>query len=75
VPRNEAGRYISASTPTAIKRRSGHTIVRSPAGVTANPNKVNQDITPLQLALARGHRWLRMLEEGKVKSLRESLRG
>jgi len=28
-------------------------------------------ITPLQLALVRGHRWLRMLEEGKAKSLRE----
>ena len=32
---------------------------------------VDQEITPIQLALARGHRWLRMLEEGKVRSLRE----
>lgn len=30
--------------------------------------------TPLQLALARGHRWLAMLESGKVKSLREIAR-
>ena len=27
--------------------------------------------TPLQLALARGHRWLAMLESGEAKSLRE----
>ena len=27
--------------------------------------------TPLQLALARGHRWLAMLESGKVKNLTE----
>ncbi len=30
--------------------------------------------TPLQLALARGHRWLAILESGKVKSLREIAR-
>ncbi len=27
--------------------------------------------TPLQLALARGHRWLAMLESGEAKSLKE----
>ena len=67
----DADGSVTISIPIAIKRLSGRTIVRSPGGVTANPNKVNQDITPLQLALARGHRWLRMLEEGKAKSLRE----
>ena len=67
----EADGTVTISIPIAIKRRSGRTIVRSPGGVTANPNVVKQDITPLQLALVRGHRWLRMLEEGKAKSLRE----
>ena len=67
----DADGTVTISIPIAIKRRSGRTIMRSPCGVTANPNRVDQDITPLQLALARGHRWLRMLEEGKVKSLRE----
>jgi hypothetical protein len=47
--------------PIAIKRRSGRTIVRSPDGLTTNPNRTDQDTTPLELALARGHRWLRML--------------
>ena len=27
--------------------------------------------TPLQLALARGHRWLAMLESGEATSLKE----
>jgi hypothetical protein len=30
--------------------------------------------TPLQLALARGHRWLAMLESGEVKSMKELAR-
>ena len=30
--------------------------------------------TPLQLALARGHRWLAMLESGEVKSMKEIAR-
>ena len=32
---------------------------------------LNPSICPLQLALARGHRWLAMLESGEVKSLRQ----
>ena len=67
----DADGSVTISIPINIKRRSGRTIMRSPGGVTANPNRVDQDTTPLQLALARGHRWLRMLEEGKAKSLRE----
>jgi hypothetical protein len=31
--------------------------------------------TPLQLALARGHRWLAMLESGEAKSLKEIAEG
>lgn len=32
------------------------------------------DPTPLELALARGHRWLAMLESGEAKSLRDITR-
>ena len=56
----DADASVTISIPIAIKRRSGRTIVRSPGGVTANPNRVAHEITPLQLALIRGHRWLRM---------------
>jgi hypothetical protein len=33
--------------------------------------RIRTGATPLQLALARGHRWLRMIEVGEVSSLRE----
>lgn len=42
-----------------------------PNGETAKPKLWNTRTTPLQLALARGHRWLAMLESSKVKSLKE----
>jgi hypothetical protein len=42
-----------------------------PNGETAKPKAWNTKATPLQLALARGHRWLAMLESGEVKSLKE----
>ena len=46
-----------------------------PNGQSGQPGKLLRpwDVaaTPLQLALARGHRWLAMLESGKVKNLTE----
>jgi hypothetical protein len=38
---------------------------------TATPRPWDGGPTPLQLALARGHRWLAMLESGNVKSLKQ----
>jgi hypothetical protein len=35
------------------------------------PRPWDTEPTPLQLALARGHKWLQMLESGAVKSMRE----
>ena len=66
-----AGGSVTVSIPISIKRRSGRTIVRRPGDVTANSGLAGHDITPIQLALTRGHRWLRMLEDGQVRSLRE----
>lgn len=37
----------------------------------ATPRPWDGEPTPPQLALARGHRWLAMLESGNVKSLKE----
>jgi hypothetical protein len=34
----------------------------------------DKEPTPLQLALARGHRWLAMLESGEVRSMKEIAR-
>lgn len=62
---------LTLSVPIQIKRRSGRKLVTLPNGDTAKARPWDAAATPLQLALARGHRWLAMLESGEVKSLRE----
>lgn len=62
---------LTLSIPIQIKRRSGRKLVTLPNGETAKPRPWDTAATPLQLALARGHRWLAMLETGKVKNLTE----
>ena len=66
---------ITLSVPIQIKRRSGRKQMTLPNGQSGRPGKLLRpwDVaaTPLQLALARGHRWLAMLESGKVKNLTE----
>jgi hypothetical protein len=66
---------VTLSVPIRIKRRSGRKLVTLPIDpVTGEPAKArpwDTATTPLQLALARGHRWLAMLVSGEAKSLRE----
>lgn len=57
---------VVLNVPIALKRRSGRRIVL-PAGAEAAASRTTA--TPLQLALARGHRWLRMLETGEAASM------
>lgn len=56
---------------TQIKRRSGRKLVTLPNGETAPIRPWDVAPTSIQLALARGHRWLAMLESGEAKSLKE----
>ena len=66
---------LTLSVPIQIKRRSGRKLVTLPIDpVTGEPAKArpwDTATTPLQLALARGHSWLAMLESGEAKSLKE----
>ena len=62
---------LTLSVPIQIKRRSGRKLVTLPNGETAPVRPWDVALTSLQLALARGHRWLAMLESGEAKSLRE----
>lgn len=55
----------------SLERRSGQKLVTLPNTATGIPRLWHGELTPLQRALARGHRWLAMLESGVVKSLRE----
>ena len=62
---------LTLIVPIQIKRRSGRKLVTLPSGETATRRPWGTAPTPLQLALARGHRLLAMLESGDVKSLKE----
>jgi len=61
---------LTLSVPIQIKRRGGRKLVTLPNGETAMSRPWDLAATPLQLALAKGHRWLAMLESGEAKSIR-----
>ena len=65
---------LTLSVPIRIKRRSGRKLVTLPNGEAEPARPWDTQPTSLQLALARGHRWLAMLTSGEVKSLREIAR-
>ena len=62
---------LTLSVPIQIKRRSGRKLVTLPNGETAPVRFWDVAQTTIPLALARGHRWLAMLEAGEAKSLKE----
>lgn len=59
---------VSVSIPIKIRRYSGRCQVVVPQGISATVSG-NATSTALQIALARGHRWLRLIESGKVANL------
>ena len=62
---------LTLSIPIHIKRCSGRKQVALPHGEITKARPWDSAPTPLQLALARGYRWLAMLESVEVTSLRE----
>lgn len=61
---------LTLNIPIQIRRRGGCKRITLPNGEAGAPHKP-QKPTSIQLALARGHRWLAMLESGEVKTMRE----
>jgi len=59
---------VSVSIPIKICRYSGRCQVVVPQGISATLGGSAMP-TALQVALARGHRWLRLIESGKVANL------
>lgn len=57
------------SVPIQFKRRARRTVVTLPGGEATQPRPWDATPSPIQLALARGHRWVRMLETGEAKQL------
>lgn len=62
---------LTLSVPIQFKRRAGRKQVTLPNGEPGKPRPWDTTATALQLALARGHRCLALLESGEAKSLRE----
>jgi hypothetical protein len=62
---------LTLSIPIQFKRRAGRKQITLPNGEPGTPRPWDTAATALQLALARGHRWLAMLESGEAKSLRD----
>ena len=62
---------LTLSVPIQFKRRAGRKQITLPNGEPGEPRPWGVAPTAMQLALARGHRWLEMLESGQVSSLRE----
>jgi hypothetical protein len=65
---------LIVTVPIRIKRRGSCKIVTLPDGDNVQTRPWDATPTPLQLALARGHRWLAMLESGEAKSMKEIAR-
>jgi hypothetical protein len=65
---------FTVTVPIRIKRRGLRKIVTLPDGGSVQPRPWDTTPTPLQLALARGHRWLALLESGEAKSMKEIAR-
>jgi hypothetical protein len=65
---------LTVTVPLCIKRRGLRKVVTLPDGGTLDSRPWDSSPTPLQLALARGHRWLAMLESDEVTSMKEIAR-
>jgi predicted transcriptional regulator len=65
---------LTVTVPIRIKRRGLRKAVTLPDGGSLDSRPWDSSPTPLQLALARGHRWLAMLESGEAKSMKEIAR-
>jgi hypothetical protein len=57
---------LTVTVPIRIKRRGSCKVDTLPDGVCLQSCPMDATPTPIQLALARGHRWLAMLESGEV---------
>lgn len=62
---------LTVTVPIRIKRRGSRKAVALPDGSAAQPRPWDDTPTPIQLALAHGHRWLAMVESGEARTLSE----
>lgn len=61
---------LTVRVPLAIKKRGGRKLVIAPDGAPWNPPRARIDNTMIK-AIARAHRWKRLLESGQFSSVAE----
>ncbi|AXV82210.1 LacI family transcriptional regulator [Ralstonia solanacearum] len=61
---------ITVSIPIRVRRYSGRRQVVVPQGIATTLGETRAP-TALQVALARGHRWLRQIESGQARNIVE----
>jgi hypothetical protein len=66
--RDDNGKTV-ISIPINLKRRGGRKVIVAPPNSGPSPVPLSPKDNPFIQALLRGHRWLRMLESGKARSL------
>ena len=62
----EEENLIKVTIPIKIIRRGGKSKIKTPDGMVGH-----EEMEALQKALIQGHRWIKLLEDGKFKSVRE----
>lgn len=62
---------LHVTVPIKITRRGRSKAVMLPDGTNFQPRDWDAEPTQMQLALARGHRWLGLLESGKARNMAE----
>ena len=60
---------LNVTIPIKMTHRGRRKIVTLPDGTDLQPRPWDSGPTPIQAALARGHRWLAMIESGQVRNL------
>jgi len=62
---------LHVTVPIKITRRGRSKAVLLPDGKVFQPRAWDAEPTQMQLALARGHRWLGLLESGRARNMAE----
>jgi hypothetical protein len=70
-----SGECLVVTVPLRIARRGGRKEVIAPTGLEAAGAAQPRTNRPLALALARAHRWRRLLEEGRYATVGELAQG
>lgn len=62
---------FNITIPIKISRRGRRKTITLPEGTALKPRNWDTEPTPIQLALARGYKWLGMIESGEPENIAE----